>query len=207
MKYYIKSCMTLVFAFVMLFTSVQVSALPSKTKKEIYYKKYQAICKKVNEEKGTSLGVMPINEIKDEELISPDLFEKTMRDITTADYKEVVAVGNILNDKASLSGNFSKTKSYTVKVSSIDSIDISCKLTGTYYYNKTMKRCFFGKINNPAFTVSGGSWKNRGYLKSLIDGSRTADIDIKGKAIVGNNYSNNFTGAIEFYCTEEGYIR
>lgn len=57
------------------------------------------------------------------------------------------------------------------------------------------------------FTVSGGSWKNCGYAKSLIDGSRTVSVVLKGKAVVGSNYSKNFNRNIEFHCTEEGNIK
>lgn len=176
-------------------------------KREEYYKEYDKICKEVNETTTQNISLLPKKDINSEDLIEPSLFKETVSDITQADYQNIIASGNILKASPVLTGKFSKTKSCSVKVNSTNSITINCKLTGTYYYDKSMKRCYLGKINNPTFTVSGGSWKNRGYTKSLIDGSRTAYIELKGKAVVGSNYTKNFSRAIEFHCTEEGKIK
>ena len=145
--------------------------------------------------------------IKDEDFMDPAAFEKTVKDISKAEFHNVSAAGNILKDPCSLSGKFSKTKSFTVKVNDTKFVEIECKITGTYYYDKTLKRCFFGKVNKPAYTVLGGNWGNRGYVQDFIDGSRTACIEMQGKAVAGSNYSKKFSRALEFYCTEEGKIK
>ena len=176
-------------------------------KKQEYYQKYQKICEEVNQETKQSISLLPLKEIKDEDFMDPAAFEKTVKDISKAEFHNVSAAGNILKDPCSLSGKFSKTKSFTVKVNDTKFVEIECKITGTYYYDKTLKRCFFGKVNKPAYTVLGGNWGNRGYVQDFIDGSRTACIEMQGKAVAGSNYSKKFSRALEFYCTEEGKIK
>ena len=183
------------------------ATIPEDEKKEEYYQEYDQICKEINKTTNQNISLLPRKDINNEDLVEPSVFKETVSDITKAEYQDIVASGNILKASSVLNGKFTKTKSCSVKVNSTKSITINCKLTGTYYYDKSMKRCYFGKINNPTFTVSGGSWKNRGYTKSLIDGSRTAYIELKGKAVVGSNYTKNFSRAIEFHCTEEGKIK
>ncbi|MDD4371409.1 MAG: hypothetical protein PHD56_10150 [Anaerostipes sp.] len=122
-----------------------------------------------------------------------------------ASYTDIVSTGNLLS-RSLLKSSFKKSKKTTIKVATNENIIITCKLTGTYYYNKSTKRCYFGKINKPTFSVYGGSWKNRGFTYSLIDSSRTAMINIKGKAVVGNNYSKNFSTYMEFHCADNGVI-
>lgn len=184
-----------------------IKAAADDDKKEEYYQEYKEICETVNKTAAQNIFLLPMNEIEDEDLIEPNIFKETVSDISKADYQDIVGASNILKASSALSGKFSKTKSCTTKVTSMASVTIKCKLTGTYYYDKSMKRCYFGKINNPTSTVSGGSWKSRGYAKSLIDGSRTVSVVLKGKVVVGSNYSKNFNRNIEFHCTEEGNIK
>lgn len=179
----------------------------SNSKKEKYYKEYQKIVQEVNLDTDQTLELMPMEKMNDKDLIKPEKFEATIENIPEAEYEDIVLAGNLLKASSVLKGTFSKTKSCKVKVNSTHSITIHCKLTGNYYYDKLAKRCYFGKINNPTFTVSGGSWKNRGYTKAFIDNSRTADIEIKGTAVAGSNYTKKFSKSIEFYCSEEGNIK
>ena len=81
------------------------------------------------------------------------IIEKVVKGDEVADYDDIVATSNLLRSSSDLEGTFSKTKSFSVNVYSTEKVTISCKVSGKYIYDKSRKRCLFGTLNKPKFTV------------------------------------------------------
>ena len=126
------------------------------------------IIKKFNIIKNTNPDFSAISE---KNLLTPTKFEKVVKGDEVADYDDIVATSNLLRSSSDLEGTFSKTKSFSVNVYSTEKVTISCKVSGKYIYDKSRKRCLFGTLNKPKFTVKNGKWIDRGYGQKTIDGT------------------------------------
>ena len=134
------------------------------------------------------------------------IIEKVVKGDEVADYDDIVATSNLLRSSSDLEGTFSKTKSFSVNVYSTEKVTISCKVSGKYIYDKSRKRCLFGTLNKPKFTVKNGKWIDRGYGQKTIDAGRTLTLTVSGKAVAGTNMKQPFRIYIEFPMNTNGEI-
>lgn len=175
-------------------------------KRQEYYQQYQTIIQKVNTTEHKNLKLKDISAISEDDLIAPSKLEQVVIGRNVCDYDDIVSTANMLRSSSDLEGKFSKTKSVSITVYSNEKVTISCKVSGTYIYDKSRKRCLFGQLNKPTFTVKNGKWKNRGYGQKTIDAGRTLTLTIQGKAIAGSNMTKNFRKYMEFAMNVNGEI-
>lgn len=179
----------------------------SKDNKKIqYYKEYQSIIKKVNTSKNKHLQLKDFSAISEKNLLTPTKFEKVVKGDEVADYNDIVATSNLLRSSSDLEGTFSKTKSFSVTVFSTEKVTISCKVSGKYIYDRSRKRCLFGTLNSPKFTVKNGKWIDRGYGQKTIDAGRTLTLTVTGKVVGGTNVKKPFRKYFEFPMNTNGDI-
>ena len=104
----------------------------------------------------------------------------------------VIDAGHGGSDPGAVSGT-SLEKDYTLLISK-------------YIYDRSRKRCLFGTLNKPEFTVKNGKWIDHGYGQKTIDAGRTLTLTVTGKVVGGTNVKKHFRKYFEFPMNTNGDI-
>lgn len=196
------------FAFIlsvtMLFSFSICSFAEEADLKEALYQQYQKIVDKVNAETGNALplSMKPYNEMKEEDWVSVEEFEKAAYALANADF--VVSDGTSSLPTTRSSGSASKKVSSTMGQASFEVI-----INGSFttQYNTAIGRQIFMSCDSvtSASNTKGFTWSQIEYFPDRLDSGRTYQINVSGSMTYLGLVQNHIF-SVEFYCNSQGAI-
>ena len=173
------------------------SSLDAATKQE-YYKIYAKIVNEISQESGKEVGLLPMDDFRDEDWKTPEEFRKFVSQLV---YGQLVVV-----DLPNTRSGSSAAKKVTITE---DGTPFSISITGkfaTQYNSSTGRQHFSGVTSLTSKSSGSGDWKQISYDADFIDAARTCYIIVSGKLTVSGVYTTKYA-SVYFYCGSNGCIR
>ena len=192
-------------------TNDSSSLIPvSEEQKKQYYEQYVRIVEWAMAQKaGISIGVSSMEEFKESDWVEPKEFEERIRNIVDghlATEREKISAMSTTSNQAVTNRDGSTTKTTYIYFSDMLK---AIEVTGNFNtkYSTDHNRHLFVAADNisTALASSQGTWEQKSYQASLLDGGRSYSIRIEGIFEL-NNIAIEKAFTIEFSCDEDGGI-
>lgn len=178
------------------FSNATANGLDDETKAD-YYAEYIKIAQEVNQTLGSQISVNPIEEISDDDWMTPEEFREFIIAIETWN---VVCDESGPNERSTSS----KTKTDTISVSGKT---YTISITGRFTTMLVGSRQVFDGIDSITSSTSGdGTWTHTGYTSSLLDQRRTYSITVSGTFRIASATFANKLASADFYCGTTGVV-
>lgn len=192
---------TALFATFIVFSFVSKASASELTQeqKEAYYAEYVSIIEETNAKYNKDLKLGPIEGFTGDEWKTPEEFKNIVTDMATQEWVPVEEKPGI-----SLFASTSGTKSVSKYLSGTQ---VTITVSGSFNTILSNGRQIFSPtINSLTSYANKGTWTQRSYTSSLIDGGRTYNFDIGGGYVYNDVYdSTNIS--VSFYCSSTGVVQ
>lgn len=190
----------------------------SNEEKSEYYQEYLAITAEISEEAGFPIRVVPMEEIADEQWVSPEEFRSALQSniagsnassssIPTPDSYSPPEIFDGQMARVSERSTSSGSKKGTITANN-NTYQISITGVFTTQYNSSLERQVFSGITSISSTsADSGSWGQTSYDYYFTDSMRTACVTVAGwYKPKGSIVEYNRSCTVEFYCNSKGGI-
>lgn len=202
MKTYLNRVLSIVVVAAMcLSLSISVCASPSELNEDLksqYYAEYLKIAAEVSKEADQDISVIPIDQFKDEDWLSPEEFRNMLEAI--AGWKIVC------NETGPETRSVSKTKTASITA---DNRTYKISVSGSFitkYVEEYHAQRFKGIESLTSKASGDGTWTQTGYEHNLVELGRTYQITVSGTFKVAGAVFRNKLVYVEFYCDAQGGV-
>lgn len=190
----------------------------SDDEKNEYYQEYLAITAEVSEEAGFPIRVIPMEEIADEQWVSPEEFRSTLQSAIAGsnDSSDPIPAPDSYSHPETFDGPMARVSARSTSSGSkkgtivANNATYQLSITGVFttQYNSSLERQVFSGLTSISSTsADSGSWSQTGYDYYFTDSMRTACVTVAGwykpKDLITEF---NRTCTVEFYCNSKGGI-
>ncbi|MGK4118237.1 hypothetical protein AB0Y38_18220 [Lysinibacillus capsici] len=197
----ITKILTALFATFIVFGFVNKASASELTQEqqEAYYAEYVSIIEETNSKYNKNLQLGPIEGFSVDSWKTPEEFKNIVTDMATQEWVAVEEKPGI-----GLFASTSGTKSVSKYLSGQT---VTITVNGSFNTILSNGRQIFSpNINSLTSYASKGTWTQRSYTSSLIDGGRTYNFDIGGGYVYNDVYdATNIS--VSFYCSSTGVVQ
>lgn len=167
------------------------------------YAEYLDIAEDVTQETGVPISVVDMKDFTDQDWVSPEIYKAEMLKIA-----ESLDTKLVEENTGARSAKASTTASKVIAVT-YDGGSMKVKVTGSFttVLSESLGRQVFSGIKSitSAKYSGNGTWTDKGYSRTLIDGGRTYSVSVAGTVKIGTNKYDT-TGNVFFYCSATGAV-
>lgn len=164
-----------------------------------YYAEYLEIAAEVSEEMDQYISVIPLEEIEDEDWLTPEEFRNVL---------EAVSSWRIVCNEAEPQTRSTNGKTKTASIS-IDNRTYKVSVTGSFitqYKEQYHAQRFCGIECITSKAAGDGKWTQTGYDYNLVELGRTYQITVSGTFEIAAAKFENKLAYVEFYCDAKGGV-
>lgn len=197
---------SLLFAFAFIFvignSTASASEALTQEQKEALHKQYVEILDEVKStvvwgDSLTDIEVAPIENHKDSDWVSPEVFKQRAIDATQANAVELKNTGIQLFGTDSAS--------HKIGISHGNGVTATLTVGATFTTQTVSGRQVFSNYSNLSVTSNTGTWTTTGVDARIIDGGRTFTFNIGGK-LTYLNLNTFHTLSTDFLCSSGGAV-
>lgn len=170
----------------------------TQEQKESYHQQFATIIEEVNSKYGSNIELIPLEEFKSEDWLTPDKFQELVTDMATAEF--VVSDNN--SNGIVPYGTAGASKTVTKNLTKVD-VDIT--ITGSFNTGLSNGRQVFISYNSITSKSNIGTWTQTGVTPNLIDGQRTYTFYVGGSYVL-NGAKDSGNVYVTFYCSSGGEV-